>query len=552
MSLAHAQHFDAIALHIVKPEIDASLLQVQNTLSAFIDDSSNTFGLTEAAESMAQIYGVLRLLDITGAIELADAAAQLMNHIVTQGNSTTDQQLAAMSEGLMLLSRYLEFVVLRENLLPHLLLPSINRIRVSLGLPTLREGFFLEPYLGIIQLPQLNLNLQKPDISTGQIRQLGTLYKVALSHILKKQVNTQDFEAIKLVSHFSRMLAASSSSELYWHAVNIALTELEYCNLSDTRLRTLIQVERNLQNFLNDPAAFSPSLEDMADILTLSACRDHEAADELRQQLGLNEYIMSDAQSSLLARYLFGPDSETIHITTDLMQQEITEVKNKIDSLQHGDKVDGGFETVAAKLHELSSALTLLNLEEAAKLLGTQAQLVSGWQNLFNIDEVNHLMDALLYAGNALTVLDRSYVAGANKLPFYNLQISLYQLEEARATLVKETRDTLTMSMHSLTAYIDSKDLLHMNNVPAMFNCIAGALIFLDARNGHDMLKTTAQFIERAFAPDQPAPSQQNIDRLANVMITVDHYLEGLQLEKPLGVHPFTVGLQSAQQLEAA
>ena len=214
MSLATAQHFDAIALHIVKPEIDASLLQVQNALSAYIDDTSNTFGLTEASENMRQIHGVLSLLEIAGAVELAQATSQLINHIVADTTKVTDQQLGAVSEGLMMLSRYLEFVVLRENLLPHFLLPSINRIYAVLDQPLLREGYFLQPYLSIIQLPNLNLNLQKPEISPSQINQLLALYKTSLNHLLKKQANALDFQAIKLVGHFTSMLAAGSSSEL--------------------------------------------------------------------------------------------------------------------------------------------------------------------------------------------------------------------------------------------------------------------------------------------------------------------------------------------------
>ncbi len=552
MSLAHAQHFDAIALHIVKSEIDASLSQVQNALSAYVDDSSNTFGLSDAAESMIQVHGVLRLLEINGAIELADVTSQLMNLIIANLPHTNDQQLGAISEGLMLLSRYLEFVVLRENLLPQFLLPSINRIRNALNLPMLREGYFLQPYLGIVQMPKLNLNLQQPDITSEQTQQLSVLYKASLNRILKKQANTLDFQAIKLVSHFASMLATQTQSELYWYAVNTALTELEYCELSDVRMRTLVQIERNLTHFVINTTGFAPDTQDMADILTLSACRDHQAADELRDQLGLNDYVMSDTQAGLLARYLFGPDSETIHTATKLMQQEIDSIKNKVDSMQHGDLVDNGFEAISDQLHQVASALILLNLEEASTLIAYQGHQAATWKDLSNVEDVNNLMDALLYAGNALTVLDRSYVAGANKLPFHNLHISLHQLEEAREMLIRQSRESLNMSMRSLTGYMESKDLLHMNNIPAMFECIAGALVFLDAPTGRDILKVASDYITRAFAPEQVAPSIQSIELLANIIATVDYYLEGLEQAKPLSLHPFAVGLDSANQLKAA
>ncbi|RYY78734.1 MAG: hypothetical protein EOO69_09600 [Moraxellaceae bacterium] len=552
MSLATAQHFDAIALHIVKPEIDASLLQVQNALSAYIDDTSNTFGLAEASENMRQIHGVLSLLEIAGAIELAQATSQLINHIVADTTKVTDQQLGAVSEGLMMLSRYLEFVVLRENLLPHFLLPSINRIYAELDQPLLREGYFLQPYLSIIQLPNLNLNLQKPEISPAQVNQLLALYKTSLNHLLKKQANALDFQAIKLVGHFTSMLAAGSSSELYWHAINTAFTDLQSCGLNAVRLRSLILIERNLQKFVTNTAVFVPTEQDIADALTLSACRDHEEADELRQQLGLNDYLISDAQASLLGRYLHGPDSATIHVTTELMQQEISDIKNKIDSMQHGDSIDSSFSAIGEQLHQLANTLSLLNLGDAGTLLSYQANQISSWRDMTNIEEINNLMDALLYAGNALTVLDRSYIAGTSKLPFHNLHISLHQLEEAGETLVKESRESLNMSMRALTSYLETKDLLHMNNVPAMFETIAGALAFMDATAGRDMLKQAAQYVERAFAPDQTTPpDSHHINLLANVMVSVEHYLESLEQQKPLGIRPFEIGLKSVQELAA-
>ena len=552
MSLATAQHFDATALHIVKSEIDASLLQVQNTLSAYIDDTSNAYGLTEASENMAQIHGVLTLLEITGAIELARVISQLISQIVSNPSQVNDQQLAALSEGLMMLSRYLEFVVLRESLLPHFLLPTINRIHSVLGIAPLREGYFLEPYLSIVQMPRLNLGLQKPDISTKQLGQLNALYKSSLNHILRKKASLLDYQAMKLVSHFSSMLAASTPSELYWYAINTAVVDLEHCALNDARLRSLIQLERNLQKFLAASDSFVPTMQDLADALTLSACRDHDAADELRQQLGLNDYLISDAQSSLLARYLCGPDSATIHVTTELMQQEITDIKNKIDSMQHGDLIDSGFDGIAAQLHQLANALILLNLTEAGTLLAYQGHQVAGWQNLGNVEDVNNLMDALLYASNALTILDRSYIAGSSKLPFHNLHISLHQLEEAGETLIRESRDTLSMSMRSLSSYLETSDVLHMNNVPAMFESVGGALIFLDANIGHDLLKQAARYVEYAFAPDSKAPAASDINLLANIIVTIDHYLESIQLQRPSGIRPFDVGIQSANALKVA
>lgn len=552
MSLDTAQHFDAISLHIVKAEIDASLAQVEGALSAFIEDNSSTFGLNEAVENMNQIHGVIQLLEITGASDLSDAMSKLLAIIAGNPGETTHAQLSAMSEGLMMLSRYLEFVLLRENQLPQFLLPSINTIRQQLKLPLLREGHFLNAYLSIVQVPKLQFDNQQADVSDKQWQQLLSLYKASLSRIIKKQANSLDYKAISLVGYFAHAKSKATPSALYWYAASNALSDLNQCQLSDTRLRVLVQVERALASFTKQPNEFVPSLDDMSDILSLAGCRDHQESAVLREQLGLDDYLMNDTESSLLARYLFGPDSNTIHITTQLMHEQIADIKNKIDSLQHGDQVDVSFNDIAEQIYQVSQALSLLNLKDAAEVTRKQSSIVSQWRDLNNMDQVNALMDALLFTGNQLSMLDRQYIAGADTLPFNNPYISLPQLDEANTTVIQECRDSLALSMSSLTAYLESGDVLNMNNVPAMFESIAGAMLFINAPLGHEILNGAAQYVAKAFAPDQQKPNDQHIALLANAIMSVDHYLESLQQRKPISIHPFDVGLESAKQLMAA
>ena len=74
----------------------------------------------------------------------------------------------------------------------------------------------------------------------------------------------------------------------------------------------------------------------------------------------------------------------------------------------------------------------------------------------------------------------------------------------------------------------------------------------MNATAGGDMLKQAAQYVERAFAPDQTTPpDSHHINLLANVMVSVDHYLDSLEQQKPLGIRPFEIGLKSVQELAA-
>ena len=152
-SLHHEQHFDISSLHIVKSEIDASINQVEAALDLYMSDHSNTVGLFDSADSIKQVSGILRLLRMDGAIELCDATHLILVHICEHLDAADDSQITALSEGLMTLSRYLEFVLLRETLSPQLLLPITNKIHRLLNKPIISEGQFLLHHIddGLIQ-----------------------------------------------------------------------------------------------------------------------------------------------------------------------------------------------------------------------------------------------------------------------------------------------------------------------------------------------------------------------------------------------------------------
>ncbi len=136
--------FDAVSLHLVNSEIILSLRQIEASLRAFSEDEYNTAGLSQAPESMQQIEGILRLLTLEGAWELASVLTVVLQQLASQPEKTSDEQLGLIGEGLEMLSRYLDFVLLHNQRIPHVLLPVINRLRRQAGQAPLREGHFLQ------------------------------------------------------------------------------------------------------------------------------------------------------------------------------------------------------------------------------------------------------------------------------------------------------------------------------------------------------------------------------------------------------------------------
>lgn len=548
---AHTAHFDVASLHLVKPEIDLSLAQVESVLSVFVDDDQNTSGLVDAAETMAQIHGILRLLNLFGASELSGAMAHSLKEIAANPSNTREERLAAIGEGLMVLHRYLEFVLLRETLLPHLLLPITNTLNQMAGLPLLREGYFLTPHLNIEQITPTGTPAEALSQADQQplIQFLARMYRQGLNAVLASRANADHYQLMQRAGYEMARLASGGASELYWQAASSALEQLELCRpLTASRQRVLAAIERQL----SQPAA-TPSVEGLMDVLALGTCRDHSAAETLRQQLNLQAQIATDRTSSDLARFLFGPNGEVIHTVNALIHTEISQIKHQIDGLVRGEPPEEGAVSISERMQILASIFDMLNLGDAAIQLRQQVSQESMWIKGDNQDSLNALMDALMAAENAMTILDKSYTSGAVMLPLNNMMISLHQLDEARATLVSESRGTIGMAMRALLSYIENEhDALHLANVPVMLESVSGAMLFLEAPRGSQILLKAAHYMQNRFTPDRTAASSEEMDRLADALVCIDYYLESIEVNKPAGERPFSIGEGSLAVLDMA
>jgi hypothetical protein len=551
LTLAHAHGFDAASLYLVKPEIDVSLHQVESALSIFVDDEHNTAGLMDAADAMMQIHGILRLLELHGASQLSGAMGRLLRDIAENPANTREDRLSAIGEGLMILSRYLEFVLLRDTPLPHLLLPVTNTLNQLAGLPMVREGYFLLPHLTTLHLTAANHAASSVDASQHPDlwALLHRMYRTGLAAVLANQAQPRDHLLMQRATAEAYALAAGTTTELFWQAAASAVDQLAECRpFTASRKRVLTLIERQFAK-TNTP----PSTEDISDVLAVGLCRDHAAASTLRRLLKLEEITVTDHSSLELSRYLFGPDGDVIHTVSALVHDEIAVIKNFIDTIARGEPLEGGFTLISERMQTLAHTLDMLNLNDAARELSAHATMLGTWTQAPDQDRLNGLMDTLLASENAVTLLDKSYTPGTVMLPLNNMRISLHQLDAARELLITESRGTLSGAMRSLLSFIESNgDPLHMDNVPQMLESVSGAMQFLNAPRGRDILKMTARYIHSHFGPDIAPPTQQQLERLADAITCIDYYLESMEIKKPAGDRPFNVGEHSLAQLGAA
>ena len=100
----------ATSLGLVRDELFATMEEAEQSLEHFIIDRNNGGLLQQAVENLKQVRGTLNLIELTGAELLAQEILQLATDIPVGAGEDRDVQLAALSNALYVLRRYLESV----------------------------------------------------------------------------------------------------------------------------------------------------------------------------------------------------------------------------------------------------------------------------------------------------------------------------------------------------------------------------------------------------------------------------------------------------------
>ena len=546
-----ATNFDLPSLHLLRPEIAVTLHDAEMHLSEFNDDSSQAPLLLDSVDTLAQLAKVLRLIQLEEGYELANSLSAGLQKLYDERDQPSNDMMMDVSEGIMTLARYIEFVLLKETIEPSLLLPIINQLHSDLNQPALQLSDLTANKNSSIVIANPEQNYQ-PLKSLGiDPKKLVEAYRAGLSVALTAQSNQlspKELEKLKAMQAACEMVSKRTDS-LFWHAADAAVSDLAgVLPLSNLQKRALIFVEQQFNDYLpvNDSR--------FADLVQFASSRDSQLALQVQHKFSAN--TLDETQLKTMRRFLFGPDREVTSTLNQLIQQEIDLIKSASDSYARQVNLNSSpdeIDTMAQHLHDLSSVFKTLNLNEVSAALTQQIGKVKTWTQP-TPDDFDGLLGTLIMAENAAINLAKSHTPGAVTLPVYNQTISLHQIETAHNTLVQESRTAIATIETALNDYLNDtdKDILHIKPVPDIMRAISGACLFLNLPRQSQLLKRGATVLQNLIEQQGRELSEHELAKIADIVISADYYLESLETNKPAGNHAMYVGYRSLQHMLVA
>ncbi|MCF9033267.1 chemotaxis protein [Acinetobacter nectaris] len=535
--------FNPTALLMVKSEIDNSIQQIATLISSLVEDQQVPFGLDDALAQLNQCSKVLYLINQETLGKTIQYSAEAIQQVLQTPNNIKTNEIHLISNALLSVKRYIEFSCLEEKNVPVFLLDQLNQLEHHLKHPITQEATGLEAKL--LNYPQIDIQVDNIEKSAYTHQ----LYKICLKQLLLHKTTGINKVALIAVAQQLTTLSVGTPSELYWKFVFEAFTHIEQNFFTTSRLRTFIQIEKNIDEFVTALHAFEPTKIEFANVIRICLGQNSTVAEKLSSQLQYT--VISDETLNTLQDKLRAPDYDTVTTVAQLLSDEIISVRQEIE-FNYKTMDAERFKNLQKHLLDIRNTLAVLNLTSTAQTVTTHLDKLQNLEQLHNELATQELMQSLNQSLNELGLYIRKNTPNLLQRPVINKNIALDRLDNAYITLAQELKGLVESSANQLTDYQAQQDISLFETLPHALEEMAGAALFLfNSPTIYQAFTHCAHFMENALQ-NTALLSEANIKTVLSVCASVDISLEEINNKQPIIFEMFDVALRNSQELQHA
>lgn len=551
----------ATSLNLVKEELDATLRQAETGFEGYVDDPTQVAHLDTCVECLHQAWGVLWVLDVPGALDLALELEHVARQIREQGGRAPDELVAAVGSALMVLGRYLEFVQVKSRHVPELLVPALNAVRLAGGKQPVPECAFFscDP---AARRPGEGGDALESDAEVARLtRRLRQMYQVGLVSVLRgENIPAHLRMMIRALERIDKIGGGTPAGRLWWSAQG-ALRALAQPGVEVDRSRKMYLggIDRFLKRVVQEggsvlreepPRVLVRESVYLASLLPLD---DKEGA-AIRKSFHVPPDCPDAAGLQAEREAMSGPGGSVIRTVAAQLRSDLAAIKELLDLAVRGSP-DARYGNVATELAKVGHTLVMLGLVRESQAVKERAESLRTWDDGRRIDQESadfqRLLDDLLGIESSVGGLERRFSPADGFTGGELGPGSLHQLDDARRTVLAECRSGIALAKRGITSYIEANfDRMHLNNIPSTLKGVVGGLRFLNLERTAAVLDACVLYMDaRLLAGEPSAPSANALETLADAISGVDYYLESMEEQKPMGDGVLEVAESSMDEL---
>ncbi len=528
------------ALHHLSNELLATLQQANRSLEAFVENKSDQEALQQCADALHSVFGALSVAQVSGGAQLAREMEQVARALPGHNAPQMEESLDVLSQALVQLPVYLERVQAGGRDVPLVLLPLLNDLRTVRGDPLLSENtLFL-------------LNLSKQDVAANDnlstkneadaaalATQLRPKFQASLlgwitgdkpkENLVKLVDLAEQFQKVARVPVLFRMWRITA-------AVLEALSE-DGLEASASIKRLLGQVDRQCKRLIDRGETFfeqEPPDELLNNLLyyVARASSSGSRVRDIRETFNLGEAIPDPEDLDKEREQLAAPSIGLMQTVAGAIKEDLGRVKDGLDIyVRAGIHDRTQLLPQKASLQKIADTMTVLGLSDLKSQVTDEVKQLDGMIEGRVEDSDENLMDM---AATMLRVEDRvsSELTDMISPPAEERELSPEDTDykDVSSAVIRECIVNLARVKESIVHYLERPDAPQLiQDVPNLIHGIRAGMLMLQKDRVRDILGRIEGYTRQRLQQANQLPEENEIDRVADAMVSVEYYLETLQ-----------------------
>ncbi|VVN97747.1 Hpt domain-containing protein [Pseudomonas fluorescens] len=528
---------DYVALEWVKGEIAETLKQASRTLDRLVADSQAAHALSQCLAYIHQVHGSLQMVEFYGAALLAEEMEELALALEQKRVSHRDEAIRLLQQALGQLPIYLDLIHSARHDLPLVVLPLLNDLRSARGESLLSETSLFSPQLP--DLPALSeeaLALLEPADLPSVLRKLRQMLQAALVGLLREQDDRTNLGYLAKVFERLEGLCRNAPLSPLWQVASALVEGMLAGSIANSpALRSLLKdTDKELKRLLEQGMAGinQPVPQELLKSLLFYIAKAEYPTGQMqtmKESYGLDDALPNSALVDEERARLAGPDRDAMRSVLAALCEELVRVKERLDLFVRSDRQHASdLDSLLAPLRQIADTLAVLGFGQPRKVIIDQLAVVLSLAQGQREPNDAILMDvagALLYveatlAGMVGTVEPES--REESRLPTTDLT-QIHQL------VIKEARICMQQAKDTIVDYIDAGwDRQHLQPLPELLTQVRGALAMIPLSRAASLLEACNGYVREHLLVNKVQPDWQQLDNLAEVITSVEYYLERL------------------------
>lgn len=529
------------SLHVIRDELVATIEQSARDLEIFVSSTEEVKSLQGCINGIAQILGILKLLEFKGAVILAEELL-ITAKMITPGQSgaVLEKQLDLLSNSFFVITRYLEYVLHAERKLPVLLIPYINDLRKYRREPLLPESFFFNVNLTAMPVVPKTETITASDSDFRPLlARLRHLYQLGLLGVLRNKQTIASLGLMRRALIRLQRLGGDKPLSMLWWMANLVVDAMiqHKMEMIEPRKMLLSRIDRIIRQVQKGGAsayqAAAPKglIKELLYLLVLSGST-HPQVIGLRQTFGIKAFPYNDKQLANERQTLKGPSAQTISSLVRVLQTETGSIKNVLETAAQGMRQVDDVAGFKESLYKIAETLSIVGLVGPSSVLKQELKILDHWQNGKEVaeEDLQHIAKTLLYIDSAISGLETHSNQESRSTTESSQQdmIAANELTHAERIVLSECQAGVSLTKRAITSYAESEfDASHIANIAKTLNTVRGGLLMLRRTRAANVMARCSEFVEDVLLKgDQPAALQELLETFADAIISVEYFFD--------------------------